>query len=1105
MSENLEFSCSKYADRSPEVLLGIPYNGAIDMWSLACVCSEMYLGLPLFPGVSQHNQLTRIIEMMGNPPDALVEGKNGLKYFTRVTSPEIVNTGIMGYMMDQYTADSYNKKKTKASLLTPQDMSKPSKFRLKTADEYAIETNTEKPVLRKYLRYNKLEEVIMKCPLANKTKLTPEQKKEEMLRRLCFLNFLQGIFRMNPFERWTAKQAASHPFITNELFTGEFIPPIDQKMNERKLAYLVLTQENDGRKRTNNNMLNMNNNNNNVNNPTKHLAVADPSREFIPLQFRRQSEPMGFPVMSSSPNSSSLLQRHYQQQNEQLKQSNLHNKNNYMSTFDQQTNNSKMNYDSNWKPLQRGMSVISGSDHTVFNSQSLPHYGMLTRAQQDERNIQHQMMMEYNAQQDAQFQHMQYSAYSAEPTTSYMDKYLGETTPIQATTQSTQQATFGGLHRSFGSCDELFATAADMYSGPPSGQVFSPTDSLGGSAVNSVANSINNSNEIGFGHLLRQQKSGWASGQSTTPQQGNSSVSSSLNSRTPLSQIPPFINKRSGNTPTVQGQLGLALMASASTPVSATSSTPTSASASLSTTSSAAAVGIKKLQSNSLPITTGKLQDSSSQPLSWSDSDSDQMMASSMGDISSSVSDMPGVMTDFYHALVRPEKHEIRMMQSVQQPQSKTGVTGVVISPLLSSGPNYRQQPKQSQQQQQSQQSKQLQQQNNQNPQRFQHEDSNDLNYRHHGPTMSKSSPMAKSESNIAHHYKQYYEEQRQMQIEQEKIHYLEQQQQANQYVSYQENGSTYNQQHQYGSQFEYNNGHPLTFLDTPRTSYTNEVSSRHPGDSQYMGSEIGTKGNTQEEIDLVKYYESDDYQRHQVANKSPSSLLRNSSREIDNINKLVVNEHLAIRQGKHSKYGYAVDDDEEEEGEEHQSTSPRNYSVNLLVRTISNQSTCSPLGDNTTGMPLTNGSQGTHYNGINKSISHSTSPSIGDGMTSPLMTSTRSPYSESTKPPRSTTNPSHQMLPTPPRLPRGVIEGEGEVSSALSNWDPFYGVPETDGMEGGNGSTASIKGVVNRNENNQSTSVESSNSSLDADNWRSAGNSRSSSVDIGELEKNWK
>ena len=44
---------------------------------------EMYLGLPLFPGVSQHNQISRITEMIGVPPDVFLEGKNGAKYFTK--------------------------------------------------------------------------------------------------------------------------------------------------------------------------------------------------------------------------------------------------------------------------------------------------------------------------------------------------------------------------------------------------------------------------------------------------------------------------------------------------------------------------------------------------------------------------------------------------------------------------------------------------------------------------------------------------------------------------------------------------------------------------------------------------------------------------------------------------------------------------------------------------------------------------------------------------------------------------------------------------------------------------------------------------------------
>jgi len=52
--------------RSPEVLLGMPYNTSIDMWSLGCIAVELFLGLPLFPGTSEYNQLTRIIDMLGS-------------------------------------------------------------------------------------------------------------------------------------------------------------------------------------------------------------------------------------------------------------------------------------------------------------------------------------------------------------------------------------------------------------------------------------------------------------------------------------------------------------------------------------------------------------------------------------------------------------------------------------------------------------------------------------------------------------------------------------------------------------------------------------------------------------------------------------------------------------------------------------------------------------------------------------------------------------------------------------------------------------------------------------------------------------------------------
>ena len=49
--------------RSPEVILGHPYNMAIDMWSLGCIMAELYTGYPLFPGENEVEQLACIMEV----------------------------------------------------------------------------------------------------------------------------------------------------------------------------------------------------------------------------------------------------------------------------------------------------------------------------------------------------------------------------------------------------------------------------------------------------------------------------------------------------------------------------------------------------------------------------------------------------------------------------------------------------------------------------------------------------------------------------------------------------------------------------------------------------------------------------------------------------------------------------------------------------------------------------------------------------------------------------------------------------------------------------------------------------------------------------------
>jgi len=39
--------------RAPEIMLGIPFTTAIDMWSVGCILIELYIGVPIFPGESE--------------------------------------------------------------------------------------------------------------------------------------------------------------------------------------------------------------------------------------------------------------------------------------------------------------------------------------------------------------------------------------------------------------------------------------------------------------------------------------------------------------------------------------------------------------------------------------------------------------------------------------------------------------------------------------------------------------------------------------------------------------------------------------------------------------------------------------------------------------------------------------------------------------------------------------------------------------------------------------------------------------------------------------------------------------------------------------------
>lgn len=51
--------------RAPEIILGMPYDYAIDMWSIGCTLYELYTGKILFTGRTNNQMLRSIMECRG--------------------------------------------------------------------------------------------------------------------------------------------------------------------------------------------------------------------------------------------------------------------------------------------------------------------------------------------------------------------------------------------------------------------------------------------------------------------------------------------------------------------------------------------------------------------------------------------------------------------------------------------------------------------------------------------------------------------------------------------------------------------------------------------------------------------------------------------------------------------------------------------------------------------------------------------------------------------------------------------------------------------------------------------------------------------------------
>lgn len=68
--------------RAPEVILGLPYDTQVDVWSLGCMLVELHTGYPLFAGKDEGDQIAVIVERLGMPPHHMLQsGKKTSMFF----------------------------------------------------------------------------------------------------------------------------------------------------------------------------------------------------------------------------------------------------------------------------------------------------------------------------------------------------------------------------------------------------------------------------------------------------------------------------------------------------------------------------------------------------------------------------------------------------------------------------------------------------------------------------------------------------------------------------------------------------------------------------------------------------------------------------------------------------------------------------------------------------------------------------------------------------------------------------------------------------------------------------------------------------------------
>uniref|UniRef100_I0FPX1 non-specific serine/threonine protein kinase n=1 Tax=Macaca mulatta TaxID=9544 RepID=I0FPX1_MACMU len=171
--------CSTYLQsryyRAPEIILGLPFCEAIDMWSLGCVIAELFLVWPLYPGASEYDQIRYISQTQGLPAEYLLSaGTKTTRFFNRDPN--------LGYPL----------------------------WRLKTPEEHELETGIKSKEARKYI-FNCLDDM---AQVNMSTDLEGTDMLAEKADRREYIDLLKKMLTIDADKRITPLKTLNHQFVT---------------------------------------------------------------------------------------------------------------------------------------------------------------------------------------------------------------------------------------------------------------------------------------------------------------------------------------------------------------------------------------------------------------------------------------------------------------------------------------------------------------------------------------------------------------------------------------------------------------------------------------------------------------------------------------------------------------------------------------------------------------------------------------------------------------------------------------------------------------------------------------------------------------------------